>query len=574
VRSWTFFGLLWLLTAGPAAAELSADLSRTEVAAGETVVLTLTQTGSQMTPPNLTPLEPDFHIVDRASRAEVTVVNGQRTERRELLLTLLPRRTGSLTVPALSAGDDSTVPLGLEVGPTTAGDSRLLPQLTAAASASSPAAFAGEIAIDAEVSPSRARVGQQVLLVVEVSSEDGPPQGRLHDPQLENGRLLPLGEERRIEDSDARDRYIYERRYAIFPAEPGVLEIQPLRYDSWTPGAGTPQTELSPALRVNVMPIPELPDDRSWLPARSVTLSEAGPSAVRLAPGQALERTLTLSAVGLAAEDLPEIPLAIPFQLRVRDDAPRLWNERRPDGVIGHRTERILISAAEPGRYVLKSPGLPWWNTETERWETASLPDWELTVAALDSADRRLAPSWIPPTLESAPQSPAEPRAQIQPPEPRRGIWIASLAAGLALVALLWLWLYRRSRRGGSPPDQLAAYAPKKAAEVPTTIEDEASAEDPVDQAIAAVTAAYDSGNATRARSALLAWAALIWPDDPPANLARLALRLPSPLSDRVKLLEKSFFSPTPIDWSSQPVTSLLQEIAAPQHDTDGGAQP
>jgi hypothetical protein len=95
-----------------------------------------------------------------------------------------------------------------------------------------------------------------------------------------------------------------------------------------------------------------------------------------------------------------------------------------------------------------------------------------------------------------------------------------------------------------------------------------------VDQAIAAVTVAYDSGNATRARSALLAWAALIWPDDPPANLARLALRLPSPLSDRVKLLEKSFFSPTPIDWSSQPVTSLLQEIAAPQLGTDGGAQP
>ena len=568
------FGLLWLLTAGQAAAELSVDLSRAEVAAGEAVVLTLTQTGPQITPPDLTPLEADFHIVDRARRTEVTVVNGQRTERRELLLTLLPRRTGSLTVPALSAGDDSTGPLHLDVGPTTAGDSRLLPQPTGVASAPSPAVFAGEIAIDAEVSPPRARVGEQVLLVVEVSSEDGPPQGRLHDPQLGNGRLLPLGEERRVEDRDAGERYIYERRYAIFPAEPGPLEIQPLRYDSWTPGAGTPQTELSPALRVSVLPIPELPDDRSWLPARSVTLSEAGPSAVRLAPGQALERSLTLSAVGLAAEDLPEIPLAIPFQLRVRDDAPRLWNERRPDGVIGHRTERILISAAEPGRYVLKSPGLPWWNTETERWETASLPDWELIVAALDSADRRLAPSWTPPTLESAPESPVEPRAPIRAPEPRRGIWIVILATVLALVALLWLWLRRRARRGGSLPDQLSAYAPKEAAGVPPATEDEASAADPLDQAIAAVTAAYDSGNATRARSALLAWAVLIWPDDPPANLARLALRLPSPLSDRVKLLEKSFFSPTPIDWSSQPVTPLLHEIAAPQQGTAGGAQP
>jgi hypothetical protein len=137
---------------------------------------------------------------------------------------------------------------------------------------------------------------------------------------------------------------------------------------------------------------------------------------------------------------------------------------------------------------------------------------------------------------------------------------------------LLWLWLRRRSRRSGAPPDLLAAYAPKKTADVSTATEDEAATANSVDQAIASVSAAYDSGNATRARSALLAWAALIWPDDPPANLARVALRVPSPLSDRVKLLEKSFFSPTPIDWSSQPVAPLLHEIAPPQQVTEGVA--
>ena len=171
--------------------------------------------------------------------------------------------------------------------------------------------------------------------------------------------MLPLGEDRRSETTDAGELQVYERHFAIFPSVAGTLTIPALRFDAWRVSGGDPLPFESDSLTVQVDPISAGPSpavglgkvgaestvgNRPWLPARSLSLTEAGPPTVRIAPGQALERMITLLAEnGIMAEDLPMIPLAIPFQLRVGDDAPRLWNERTPEGVVGYRGERILI---------------------------------------------------------------------------------------------------------------------------------------------------------------------------------------------------------------------------------------
>jgi len=553
------------LLAWPAAADLTASLSQQSIQAGEPVVLTLTQTGAADMPPDLAPLEDDFQILGRSTSTQVRVVNGRRSEHRDVRLRLLPRRSGTLSIPAIQLGADSTQPLRLrvEAPASTASPSLAAPASRSPSEASAPPPV--DVDVVAETRPRQARVAQQVLLIVRVIAE-APPRGRLHDAPIDGARVLPLGEERRSEETAEGELHVYERRYALFPTRPGQLEIPPIRFDAWATGAGEASASRSEALTLEVLPIPNVPDDRQWLPARSVTLSEAGPSAVQLAPGQALERTIVLQADGVMAEDLLEIPLAIPFQFRIRDDPPRLWNEPHPEGVTGYRTERILISAAEPGRYRLSSPGLHWWNTQTGRWARAELPDWTLTVAPLDSSARRLAPAWQAPGAEpvAPPAIPMnEPDATPAEPLWRRlsGTWLAILAGLLLVAVLLWLW-YRR-RRSMPPPGYASAYAPRPAAPSDADAVSAGAGRDAMTDAIAEVDAAYRAGNPNRAHSALLAWAALVWPDDAPANLARLALRVPEPLSGRIKLLEKAFFSPTPVDWASAAVAPLLAEHAA-----------
>jgi hypothetical protein len=133
----------------------------------------------------------------------------------------------------------------------------------------------------------------------------------------------------------------------------------------------------------------------------------------------------------------------------------------------------------------------------------------------------------------------------------RVGYWTAALA-GLAALMILLVLVRRRGTEGassgqGSEP----APAPDSDAEL--------RARFLVDEAAEAVERAYDSGNARAAQQALLRWGAAIWPEAAPANLTQLATRVRSPLREQVLLLDKSFFSPTHIDWSTPGIAEHLR---------------
>ncbi|NEX18434.1 MAG: hypothetical protein C1943_17980 [Halochromatium sp.] len=257
-----------------------------------------------------------------------------------------------------------------------------------------PEAAAEQIQVEASIDREQVLIDQQIVLSVRVIGDGPLPPGRLVLPEIAGAELMILGEEREI----VRGRWIYARHYALFPQQTGQLEIPASVYSAWRPGAEGPVAVRSPALTIQVLPAPPLPADSAsksvWLPAQQLTLSEAGANRVRLAPGQVIERMLTLKAVGLRAEALPPLRVPIPFPLRLAEDAPRLWNERGADGVTGYRTERITLSSAEPGLFQLAAVTLDWWNVDSAGWEQAMTPAWQLEVAAFDSSSRRPAPDW------------------------------------------------------------------------------------------------------------------------------------------------------------------------------------
>ncbi|WP_462320869.1 hypothetical protein [Halochromatium sp.] len=318
-------------------------------------------------------------------------------------------------------------------GPDVRAETRADAELPFGATAQAPP-LADQIRVEADTAISKAFVGQQILLRVLVIGDGPLPPGRLIPPSIDGAELLILSDDRRIDyttgdvsndgklnesqlnESQLNDsqlngstqndgsgrilsaRWVYERRYALFPRSAGQLEIPPSVFSVWRPAAAGPEELRSAALTLEVMPAQPPPagttQDSAWLPAKQLSLSEAGANVVRLAPGQVVERMLTLKAVGLRAEDLPPIAAPIPFPLAVREDAPRLWNEREPSGVTGYRTERITISSAEPGLYRLPAISIDWWNVEAGHWERASTPEWQLRVADFDSSSRRPAPDW------------------------------------------------------------------------------------------------------------------------------------------------------------------------------------
>ena len=266
------------------------------------------------------------------------------------------------------------------------------------------------------------------------------------------------------------------------------------------------------------------------------------------------------------SQDLPALGLQVPYQLAEQREEPQLWDERRPDGVIGNRQEVFVLRAQEPGQYRLPPVSLDWWDTATGRWETAAIPARDLVVSkASEVAAGQPSSVGSPPQRQSARSDEAAPSVEAfaKPPQAMGDesagtsnpwIWIA-LTLALAWTATIAAW-WRGRRRGA------AAIAPApSAASAPPQVEET----DPLQCQIDAVRAAYQTGDAGAAREALLAWAERILPDRTPSNLARLAERCPQPLRDQILLLERAFFSPMSVPWDKQPVwEGLVGFVPAP----------
>ncbi len=525
--------------------------------------LTLDAARAPLAEPDLSPLAQDFEILARRNQHQSFMVNGRRSDTFSLILTLRPRREGIVEIPPIEYGDETTLALPLEAAAATAAAAppqvpALSPlQVDPPGPQDTPAVSAADLVLEAEVAPQPVRVQQQAILTARVLAPQTIAgtiaRPRLYDPKVSGASLVPLGEDEYHASRDGEPHEVYERRYALYPTQAGALTIEPLVADAWVGGPGVQapaqRRATSATLTLQVEAAALGPAGKPWLPARSVKLSEEPPGLARVRARETWQRFITLRVEGQPASALPQLTAPAPAQVATRNAYPTLRDERLPDGLVGTRREVILVSSDEPGLYRLPEIRLDWWNTATGGWETAVLParDLEVTAAAAPALPPPETPEPAEQTEDAADQgqAAAAPRRAQSP-----WIW-AVIGLGLG-----WLGLHALRRHQGPTPALSPAGAPS------ATAEDEPGP-DPLAEAMAAVREGYRGRNPEAARHALLAWARLAWPHNPPGNLTQLALRAPEPARARIILLDQTFFSPDPLDWSREPLWDDLPPIAA-----------
>ena len=245
---WMLTAALVLWSAPVRAGELEARLDRSSVTAGETLQLLLRHRGGSREPPDLTPLEADFEVLDVRRSHRTTFVNGQRDASVDWLIRLAPRRSGRIEIPVLRAGAAESQPLRLEVAsarpsPTTRGE------------AASPAA--SPVLVEVEVDAVEPYVQSKVLLTVRVLAGPEVIDGALADPVIEGAVVERVGEDRHgRRDVAGISHRVIERQYAVFPQRSGELEISPLVFEG--------RVRTAPARRprdpiADFLPFPLLP---------------------------------------------------------------------------------------------------------------------------------------------------------------------------------------------------------------------------------------------------------------------------------------------------------------------------
>ena len=520
--------LLLFSAAGSHAEELKASVERNPIHAGESVrlVLELHRAAGGLKP-DLGPLDRDFQILHTSANTQIEFVQGLQSAITRWTIELTPKREGALTIPSISVGQFQSLELALEVLP----------------SRQSNEAGNRDIFLEAEVSPDPAYVQAQMRYVVRLLRSVDVVDGTLTEPSATNAVLHRLGRDISYTTTrDGRSYRVLERRYALFPQASGELVISPVEFEGEVVDPGQAGSGLSrlfargervhlrtPVVRAEALPPPANYPGRTWLPAKSLQLTEEwskDPDTLRA--GEPVTRTLHLQAVGLSAEQLPEIAITVTEGVKEYGDQPITRTTTDTDWVHGVREQRTALVPGNEGNYTLAEIRIDWWDTERNALRQATIPARVLRVAAgtQDSAITISAGDAV--------------KSEQQPTPP---LWRRPLPWQGVSVLLVFLWLatfiaWRRARgkpqaAGGERYPGLKAPRPSAASLRHACLSDEPRA----------------------AREALLRWAADSWPEDAPRSLQELAKRLAdAELRAQLASLDRALYASGQGPWLGEPL--------------------
>ena len=526
-----------LLFPGLALAELSATVDRREIAMGETLRLTLLgDAGEQPAEIDLTPLARDWEILSRSSATNARYINGQNQVTRTLEMELAPLREGTLSIPSLTNGGRTTTPLSIRVNPepvVAPGDALVL--------------------FEASIEDASVYVQAETILTITLQQAINLDGGEISAFDIPDAIVEDL--ERRSFQRRVGNRtwLVTELRYAVYPQKSGRLTIPAVGFTAREvqPGRSLLGARLGRRLRLasepielDVKPVPASFPGEVWLPARELSLTEnwsIDPETLNV--GDSTTRTLTLVARGLQGSQLPPLSsvqgsLNIP-ELRFYPDQESIDQSELSDGLQGQRIQSEALVARSGGSWQLPEIRVPWWNTETDSLQYATLPARSVSVATPVSLD-----------AASTSQPGAEPMGAPVPPP----LWIWVLSGSGWIVALLMagiMWISRR--RSPSTSRASAVYQSDPAS---------------LRQALVEVRRCAEQNNPAAMRRAVLAWAHLRH-NRHFATFTELAGASSEDLAKRLIALDRCLYGEGDISAAKQGLVEALREEPAPRNRAD-----
>lgn len=391
--------LLLFSIALPSSAQITANVDRQLLSEDETLRLIIEARGKHKdSNPDLTPLQQDFDVLGTSQSSRMQIINGQTDSSKQWHITLAPKRSGQLVIPPIGFDNQSTQAIKVQV--------------IDAAELSQQTGNARPIFIEASVDKEIPHVQEQIILTVRLYHKVQIHNGSLSQPELSNALVEKIGDDKTLRlQKDGQLYDVIERRYALFPQQSGTLNIPALVFEGAIPDArqrqqnnsgfgrgffSDPFDMLQPtrnvrirsnALTLNVNKIPDNFKDQNWLPARSIRLQESWePNKNRYEIGQPITRTITVIAEGLAASQIPELTIPSVDQVNIYPDQTARENRANDNGIVGLMQQKLALLPNAQGDVTLPEVKIPWWNTQTKRYETAHLPAKTLSFFASPSS--------------------------------------------------------------------------------------------------------------------------------------------------------------------------------------------
>ena len=393
--------LLTLLLSTAAYADvnsLEATIDRNPVMLDEAIRLTVTADGSADRDAfDSSPLLKDFVVGRTSVSSQTSIVNFDTKRTTVWTTTLFPRKEGTFTIPSLTIEGKSTQPIQVKVIPVQEQSN-----------------VARDYFVTTDIDVKEAYLNQQLLYTVKLFLSSNIERGSLQAPEMQNAEITQLGEDKQYTDIVNGRRYqIIERQFAVVPQASGEFTLRGPIFTGEVMAANTNQrfgffnrtqqiNRVGPDITVNIKPIPQ-GIDYPWLPSEMVRVDEEWPQGDSFVAGEPVTRIVTLTALGVVEEQLPDIPEFYPPNFKLYPDQSNTTTVEKDQSLISQRQTSLAIIPTQPGNFVLPEITIPWFNTLTQQTEYASIPARSITVAPASGANNANTPNSLDtPSMSSA----------------------------------------------------------------------------------------------------------------------------------------------------------------------------
>ncbi len=557
--------LLWLLTQNSWAV-ITAQLNQTTVYEGDPVELVIESDRKLSDKPDLSPLGQDFQVQGTSQSSNFSMINGNTSYTQRWTITLLPKRKGQLTIPAISVGSETTAPLALtvaEITPEAQAQTREFVTLEAIA----------------DVGASLPYVQQQIPYTLRLYTDESVIEGDMYEPSIENAVIERISRDKQYTVVRNGKRFnVLERRYVISPERSGKLLIPPALFKGQQRqqqrsrqgggngfndpffndpffsnifrSPGKPISTRSDSIEITVQPIPQSYTGKNWLPAEDVVINDSWDKKLPVFKvGEPVVRTLTWQTKGLTGSQIPDMSLPQPENMRLYPD--QVHTETKTDGktVFGLRRQEISYIPGAAGKVTIPAMQIDWWNVLTGKQEVFTIPAREVEVLA--GAGGRGIPVPVEKAAQQAsqdklatPQTPLADETKRHPSS--RLLWLGLVLIAACVAGLYW-WRRQRQQR---PP---AGKAVASASDTPSNR-----------QLLSQLQQACQQQEASTVARLLLQLAQLQWPEQPPGNLGVLAGRLQQG-ADAIRELDRTLYANDGDSWDCQALWEAVKNGLVPK---------
>lgn len=579
--------VILLLVSQYAVAKVTAKVDRQYAYEGETVTLSVKAENSQNAqPPDFSVLAGNFDIGGTSQSSSISIINGRSSSSKTWSVRLHPKKIGEIEIPALSVGQETTLPFKIEIKPIPVQSGKSKGQ----------SVF---LTLEVDGDATKFYVQQHIPLVARLYYKHTINQGQMSDPAPDNALVERLGDDANYKAKhDDQEYKVFERRYSMFAEKSGRLLVPSIsfqgkmtstgnrqntqrRHDPFaqffnnTPllTQGQPVSIRSEPLELTIEPHPTSFNGQQWLPAESLTLHDSwtdNPPSFKV--GEPVSRTITLEAKGLVASQLK--PLELPAISSFRRYAEPAEASTRTDGQNVYASSRRTFTyiPAYDGEQEIPALELNWWNVVAQKQETAHLAPWKVIVEkGLDTTQTApLTPAPAQSSQSAGTSSSATESSNLRQTDSndyfeqfktlfaRYGFW----AVGLIILAYAAIVLFANRKREQSQQEIPVTAVPATAATItPSTIASASvrttTKSVNTKQLLDNFRQACQQNKAADAARALLEIARLTWPDNPPRSIGALADYVETG-REELRDLDRYLYSGSKEGWNGQSICTIF----------------